>query len=96
MPPSIQLGRSADHTLRIVCPNGHLAVFGLAGKFETDAVRVKEVDAEQSRKLWDRPNVIDAARFQPPLDLSEALRCNDEGAVLHRADRVVVAGRFLC
>jgi len=24
MPPSIQLGRSADHTLRIVCPNGHL------------------------------------------------------------------------
>jgi len=24
MPASIQLGRSADHTLRIVCPNGHL------------------------------------------------------------------------
>jgi hypothetical protein len=24
MPPSIQHGRSANHTLRIVCPNGHL------------------------------------------------------------------------
>ena len=24
MPASIQYGRSANHTLRIVCPNGHL------------------------------------------------------------------------
>ena len=24
MPDSIQHGRSANHTLRIVCPNGHL------------------------------------------------------------------------
>ncbi|MBV9828007.1 MAG: acyclic terpene utilization AtuA family protein [Alphaproteobacteria bacterium] len=34
MPPSIQHGRSANHTLRIVCPNGHLGFAPIkAGSF---------------------------------------------------------------
>src|SRR5436190_1905250 len=36
MPASIQNGRSANHTLRIVCPNGHL---GFA-PIKTDSFRI--------------------------------------------------------
>src|SRR5260370_766247 len=41
---------------------GRLAVFGLAGKFEANAVRVIEVDTEQSRELRDRTDILNAAR----------------------------------
>src|SRR5205823_6337740 len=72
-----------------------LAVLGLAGEFEPDAVRVVEVDAEQPRYLRERPDVVDAARLEPRLDLAEPVGRDGEGAVLHRADRVAVAGRLL-
>jgi len=71
---------------------GHRVVFGLAGKFEVDTVRIIEIDAEQSRELWDRPDIVDAARNQPRLDLTGALGRDDEGAMLNGTDGVAVAG----
>jgi hypothetical protein len=72
-----------------------LAVLGLTGEFETDAVGVVEVDAKQSRKLRNRPDIVDAMRLQPRLDLAEAFGRDDKGAVLHGADGIAVARRLL-
>jgi hypothetical protein len=58
---------------------GCLAVLGRAGEFEADAVGVVEVDAKQSPELHNRPDIVDAVRFQPRLDLAEALRRHDKG-----------------
>src|SRR5439155_18944028 len=82
------LRHAADHRRRF-------AVLGLARKFETDAVRVVEIDAEQPRKLRDWPDIIDAAALQPRLDFAEPCRRDDKGAMLHPADGVAVARRLL-
>src|SRR6516162_10072745 len=74
---------------------GRLAVVWLASKFEADTVWVIKIDSEQPRELWDRPNIVDTARYQPRLDLAEALGGDDECAMLHGPDRVAVAGGFL-
>src|SRR5439155_26481655 len=70
------------------------AVLRLAGKFEPDAVRIVEIDADEAGQLRDRSDIVDAARLQPRLDVAKARSGHDEGAMLHRADRVAVAGRL--
>ena len=53
-----------------------------------------KVNAKQARELRDRPDILNAARSQPRLDLPEPLGRDDEGAVLHGANGVTVASWF--
>jgi hypothetical protein len=73
----------------------HFAVFGLAGKFETDPIGIIKIDVEQSGKLRDGSNAVDAVRFQPLFNLAEALGRHDKGTMLHGANGVAIAGWFL-
>src|SRR6202011_556595 len=83
-----RLGDAGDY-------RGCFAVLRLTGEFETDAVGVIEVDAKQSGELHNRPDIVDAVRFQARLDLAKALRRHDEVAVLHGTNGVAVAHRLL-
>ena len=74
--------------------HGRLAIFGLAGKFEADAVRIIKVDAEQSWELRNRPDILDTAVSQPRLDFPEPLGRDDKGEMLHGTDGVPVSGWF--
>src|SRR5262249_33344288 len=73
----------------------HFAIFGLASKFKADTIGVIKVDAEQSRELRNRPNVVDGLRFEPRLNFAEALGRHAESAMLYGADGVAVADRLL-
>src|SRR5262249_45834988 len=72
-----------------------LALAGLAGDLQADAVGVVEIDAPHARQLLDRTVIGDAMCLEPRLIFGEAPLGDDEGAMLHRADGVARGRRLL-